>query len=573
MGGGDGAEHETPEARRRAEASPRRRSRDDPRAEYADLVQRRKEAAGDSRTTKRSAASGPASGSTGAGVTTHTVLTFRDLDAPIKRTLVRVHPDALRTHGEEYEKTNQRAMQDLMQLVGRLRDWSQVELDSSSRTARVACELLPQLHEFTLFVAAGGGGGHVASDSSTGDAASATAASATASVSTWTRSDSRKGASGVEWSFRRELVPGGDVARVYLRVVLPAGLLHETTKALQKGEAPRNQPRWLEASTDVVTGLVHATHRDSSMELMLDAELAAVVERQRAAASGSGGPRKWVKEGLGGSSSSSSSFLSGRDSLLRNVAAESPLVQGKVFAYPEAALDQASVFSPRQINATVTGLLRGPHRIVHADRALVSDAQAREAESRLARAFLAHFDALHGYSPLWAAMTIQVGVAFLAVPATLTLHVPWNLDPRDLAHWVRDQWPAFVRVAHEGLEARKRVHARSERDAAFAAEAARVERVRARRRAQDAGEGGEGGGSRMAEHARGGGGSRSSWFPGSESPASAFVRRQTATTSGAPGPVDASRDVREELEDARVWDPVEDLKQRIALAKQGPDRA
>lgn len=112
-----------------------------------------------------------------------------------------------------------------------------------------------------------------------------------------------------------------------------------------------------------------------------------------------------------------------------------PQVQGKVFTFPELHLDQVSTYTESQMEARVTQVLDSGIVSTH----FLDDMQEQIGRQNLSKTMLRHFDAVFAHHPFWAVSSVVLGRVYDFVPDTMTLYLPYNMEHREAAAFIRDQ--------------------------------------------------------------------------------------------------------------------------------------
>jgi hypothetical protein len=202
------------------------------------------------------------------------------------------------------------------------------------------------------------------------------------------------------------------------------------------------------------------------------------------------------RSGGGGSSGGSSEGDVASAFLFANLAAHSPLAQGKARAFPVRGVAAAgvSVFSPAARRARAEALLARPAPLFTVASPPALGARAAAAAVRRLRAcMVTHFDALALYHPLWSRVRLRLGPAagagagesgdgdgdgdaYRADAEACAFEVPADFDEARLVGLVERAFPGLVAAARAALPEQARERARER-------ERERAEREREREKA------------------------------------------------------------------------------------------
>jgi hypothetical protein len=204
------------------------------------------------------------------------------------------------------------------------------------------------------------------------------------------------------------------------------------------------------------------------------------------------------RSGGGGGSGGSSEGDVANAFLFANLAAHSPLAQGKARAFPVRGVATAgvSVFSPAARRARAEALLARPAPLFTVASPPALGARAAAAAVRRLRAcMVAHFDALALYHPLWSRVRLRLGpaagadagrdgsgsgdgdgAAYRADAEACAFEVPADFDEARLVGLVERAFPGLVAAARAALPEQARERARER-------ERERAEREREREKA------------------------------------------------------------------------------------------
>jgi hypothetical protein len=356
------------------------------------------------------------------------VSSFTDLQPWIRRTVLKIHPDVLSSYSEPYIAQNAEALSEIFRLTGLIAARSGI-----STVEDKGEPFLPNGRGTLIFYV----------EDENGDR---------------------------------------NLRRCSVEVSLPT-LQEERWRILATKESFATQAKahWLHLGCDIITKLCRAAAVKSfsiDTSLLLSKDLLDLIQqkndkknqKQEKVSKNEEDPLGWLEDevtDVGAQPPIRRSTRGERTNittsyLFANLAENSPLAQGKAYAFPKRGVSGINIFSKQKRLEMTDRVLGKPGSFSIASSPIISKREAALIVQRLRVCMVSHFDALSLYHPLWSG-SIQLHVDgpnsnYEADVNQMAFKIPSSFNDKQFVDLIETNFPLFLKHANNNIKINKQDH-------------------------------------------------------------------------------------------------------------------
>ena len=316
---------------------------------------------------------------------------FKQLQSYVRKAILRIHPDVVQQYGSQVQEANQAAVSHLLAFVKA----AEAAASSAGRKVRPRADQLPAPATFKAYVA-------------------------------------QQGDAPLDSEGRPQLLSFTYSLKV------PSTLLYRTQLPSKQSAGMPLATEWLQVATTAIDAILRRVGF-RGMSLQLSPEQVQVLRDHHGGGTGRGqGSTANDGSGRRQGQPQPSQFAADR-MVLEHLYYNDPASQGQWMTGSATPLHQASHLSPKQLDAAVGRFVT---RSVSCSG--LTPAQQASAIARFTGLCTRHFAALKLHELPWKRVRVVLGSAYLAVPSTFTLYVPWNFRDAQCIAFVQRHYPSMA---------------------------------------------------------------------------------------------------------------------------------